>query len=169
MANEAHVTGRSAADLARHLFELLNRRDLDAAIALQHADVYEDFLVLRPLSGRDEVRRFFDGLFRAFPDFELQIERITSEGETAAVQWTATGTFSGGPFEGIDPNGKRVTVRGIDVMQFERGLLRRNTIYYDGMSFARQVGLLPDQGSAGEKAMTAAFNVATRARKLLGV
>ena len=165
------VQGESTkpAELARRLFELLNQRDLDGAAEYQHPEVFEDFLVLRPISGRDEVRRFFTGVFAAFPDFTLEIERITSEGNTAVVQWRSSGTFSGGPFEGIEPNGKHVAIRGIDVMKFEGGKLRHNTIYYDGMSFARQVGLLPAQASGAEKAMTAAFNVTTRARKLFGL
>ncbi len=160
---------RTTAELARHLFQLVRERNLEGVLDLQHADVEEDFLVLRTLHGKDEVRRFFAGLFAAFPDFDLAIERVTSEGNTAVVQWTSRGTFSGGPFEGIDPNGKHVSIRGVDVMEFDGGKLRRNTIYYDGMSFARQVGLLPAQQSGAEKAMTAAFNVSTRARKLLGL
>jgi steroid delta-isomerase-like uncharacterized protein len=164
----ADTASRTAEQIARRLFDLLNRRDLDGVAELQHPDIYEDFLVLRPLSGRAEVRKFFEGLMTAFPDFQLEIEKLTCEGDTVVVQWVSRGTFSGGSFEGIEPNGKRVVVRGVDVMRCEAGLLRHNTVYYDGMSFARQVGLLPEQGSAAEKAMTAAFNLTTRARKLLG-
>lgn len=59
-------------------------------------------------------------------------------------------------------------MRGVDCMEFEGGLLRHNVIYYDGAGFAREVGLLPAQGSGAEKAMTGAFNALTRARKALG-
>jgi hypothetical protein len=53
-------------------------------------------------------------------------------------------------------------------MRFEDGRLRHNTIHYDGASFARDIGLLPAQGSAAERGMTALFNAATGVRRALG-
>ena len=47
------------------------------------------------------------------------------------------------------------------------GLLVDNTIYYDGLSFARQIGMLPSAGSRGDRAMTAAFNAQTDLRRKL--
>jgi hypothetical protein len=49
-------------------------------------------------------------------------------------------------------------------MRFEEGRLKHNTIYYDGLGFARQIGLLPKAGSGADKAMTAAFNAGTEVR-----
>ena len=169
MANpEVHRSPRTNEEVARRVFELLNQRDLDGVAELQHPDVLDDFLVLRPIRGRAEIRQFFAGLFAAFPDFHLEIERVTSEGSSVVVQWRSTGTFTGAPFEGVDPNGKRVEMRGVDCMTFEDGRLRHNTIYYDGMAFARAVGLLPSQGSTAERGMTAAFNLMTGLRKRIG-
>ncbi len=50
----------------------------------------------------------------------------------------------------------------------EYGLVIENTIYYDGAGFARQIGMLPAQGSKGDRAMTVAFNTLTRLRQRLG-
>lgn len=52
-------------------------------------------------------------------------------------------------------------------MTIEAGRLRRNTIYYDGLTFARQIGMLPREGSSADKAITAAFNAATDVRSRL--
>lgn len=163
------VSQRTPGQLARRLFDLLNRRDLDQVAELQHPEVVDEFLVLRPIRGRAEVRRFFESLFAAFPDFQLEIERVTEGSDSAVVQWRSVATFTGAPFEGVAPNGKRVEIRGVDCMTFENGQLRHNTIYYDGMSFARQVGLLPAQGSAAERGMTAAFNAVTAVRKRIPI
>jgi hypothetical protein len=76
-----------------------------------------------------------------------------------------TGHFSGGPFQGIDPTGRRVEMRGLDLLEIEDGLIVGNTAYYDGMSFARQIGLMPPEDSGAERAMKSAFNAATRARR----
>ena len=47
-----------------------------------------------------------------------------------------------------------------------------NTVVFDQMTFARQVGLLPPDGSGADKALKAAFNAKTRvalaARRRLG-
>jgi hypothetical protein len=92
--------------------------------------------------------------------------RILAAGEGVAVgEWTLRGTFSGGPFRGIEPTGRRVELRGVDVMEFEGGLLRRNTVYYDGLAFARQVGMLPSEGTAADRAVVAGFNALTRVRR----
>jgi hypothetical protein len=52
-------------------------------------------------------------------------------------------------------------------MRIEDGRLRSNTIYYDGLGFARQIGMLPREGSPGDKAMTVAFNAGTDVRARL--
>ena len=80
----------------------------------------------------------------------------------AAVRWRMTGTFCGGPFQGIEPTGARIELEGIDMLTIEDGLIQRNDAYYDGTQFARAVGLLPPQDSAAERGMTARFNVRTR-------
>ena len=53
------------------------------------------------------------------------------------------------------------------MLKFEDGLLKENTIYYDGLGFARQIGMLPREGSSADKAMTAAFNAGTDVRARL--
>jgi steroid delta-isomerase-like uncharacterized protein len=114
------------------------------------------------------VRRFFEDLFASFPDFRLEVRRITAADDMAVVQWEAQATFTGAPFQGVEATGKRVFLRGVDCMRFESGKLKDNVIYYDGAGFARDVGLLPAMGSVAEKGMTAAFNAVTRAKRLLG-
>lgn len=47
-------------------------------------------------------------------------------------------------------------------MKLSGGLVQHSTIYYDGATFARQVGMLPAQGSAADRALIAVFNAKTR-------
>jgi len=112
-------------------------------------------------SGHDAVRAFFRELFAAFPDFTMTIDKIVADDASAVVQWHAAGTFSGGPFQGITATGRRVDIRGVDVMEIAGGLVQHNTIYYDGATFARQIGLLPGLGTRADQAMLAAFNAKT--------
>jgi steroid delta-isomerase-like uncharacterized protein len=160
---------RSAGDLMRAVFAALTKRDLEALASMWHEEVVEDFVVLGVFRGRAAARAFFAELFAAVPDLEFQTERILEAGGSIAVgQWKIRGTFSGGPFQGIEPTGRRVELRGVDVMEFEDGLLRRNTIYYDGLSFARQIGLLPVLGSVADRAVMTTFNAVTRVRRRVG-
>ena len=164
----APAASATPADLARQIFAMLNARDLDGIARLQHEDVVDDFVVLRVVQGRAEARRFFEGLFAAFPDFQLNVLRVTGSGDMAVVEWEAEATFTGASFEGILANGKRLALRGVDCMRFEDGRLRHNTIYYDGAAFARSIGLLPIQGSGAEKGLTVAFNAVTKLKRAIG-
>ncbi len=157
----------SPAEVAAGIFQALGRRDLDAVADLQHDEVVDDFVAVGVYRGKPAVRAFFEELFAALPDGTLTPERITAHGDHATVQWRIAGTFSGRPFQGIQATGRRVDVRGVDVMHIVDGRLLDNTIYYDGLSFARQIGLLPSAGSRGDRALTSAFNAQTVLRSKL--
>ena len=152
-------------EVARTFFEALSKRDLDTAMKFNTDDAVDDFVAIGEFRGRLAIRRFFDELLAAFPDFDIAVDRIVGDDSAAVVQWHVAGTFSGGKFQGIEPTGKRVQIRGVDVMEFAEGRYVHNTIYYDGASFARQIGMLPRSGSVTEKGMLAAFNATTRLRQ----
>jgi steroid delta-isomerase-like uncharacterized protein len=113
------------------------------------------------------VRAFFADLFAAFPDFDIEVVHLVGDESSAVIQWRARGTFTGSPFQGVHATGRAVDLRGCDVMEFDDGRLRHNTIYYDGLAFARQIGMLPREGSSADKAMTAAFNAGVDVRSRL--
>ncbi len=46
-------------------------------------------------------------------------------------------------------------------MLFEAGRSKSNTIYIDGLAFARQIGLLPREGSVADRLFEASFNART--------
>jgi len=154
----------SPAEVAAGIFESFQRRDLDAVARMQHDDIEEDFVAVGVYRGKPAVRAFFEELFAAVPDLIMTLDRILADGVHATVQWHITGTFSGGPFQGVHATGRRIELKGVDVMHIVDGLLVDNTIYYDGLSFARQSGMLPSAGSRGDRAMTAAFNAQTDIR-----
>jgi len=159
---------RSAETVARAIFAALAAGDLDAVTPLQHEDVVDDFVAIGVMRGRAAVRGFFEELLGAFPDFRIRILRLTATADRAVVEWEASGTFTGTPFQGLNANGKAVKLRGVDCMQFDGGKLRHNVIYYDGAAFARDLGLLPPLGGVAEKGMKTAFNALTRVRRAIG-
>ena len=151
-------------ELVLSYFAALAERDLDAMIAHMSDEVIEDITPVGILRGTGEVRDFFGNLFAAFPDIAFAVEHSLSNPQKCVVQWRATGSFRGAPFQGIEPTGGRVEIRGCDILEVDDGKIVRNTAYYDGAAFARGLGLLPQVGSGGEKAMMAAFNAVTKVR-----
>jgi steroid delta-isomerase-like uncharacterized protein len=163
----AGARSRTPAEVAESALASFASRDPDQVAANAHPDAVEHFLPIGAFEGRAAVREFWREVFAAFPDFEIELTRIVADDRNAAVYWTARGTFTGSPFQGIEPTGGRVELVGTDAMEIEDGLIVRNTIYWDGAAFARDIGLLPPQGSRAERALLAAFNARTKARSLL--
>lgn len=156
-----------AAQLMREAFDAITAKDLDRLAALWDERSTDDFVALGTIvTGETALRGFFGELFDAMPDLHMTLESVHDVDEHIAVgQWRLEGDFTGGPFQGIEPTGRHVELRGIDVMRFEDGKLRHNDVYYDGLSFTRQIGLLPAAESRADRAMLTGFNALTRARR----
>ena len=155
----------SSKDVVLGYFDALNRHDLDAAADHLDAEVVEEITGVGLFRGREEVKKFFDGLMKAAPDMKVIVDRSLSEGDTVVVQWRMEGTFTGGPlFNGVQATGGRLELRGCDVIDVADGKIVRNTAFQDGIELARTLGMMPPAESPAEKAMIAAFNTATKVR-----
>ncbi len=152
---------------ARSYVDAIGRRDVEALGAHWSEDGVEDLVPIGILRGREEVKDFFRGVFAAMPNAETTCLRVVAAETSAAVEWRMTGTFDGEPFQGVDPTGKPIDVRGLDLIEIEDGLIVSNTAYYDNMAYARQLGLMPPMDSGAERAMKGAFNTLTKARRMI--
>jgi steroid delta-isomerase-like uncharacterized protein len=155
-ATEAH---------ARSYFEAVAKRDIEAMAGHWREDGVDELVPLGPLRGIGEIVAFFRELFAAVPDIETTVTRVVAGETQAVVEWRMAGDFTGGPLQGIDPTGRRVEIRGLDLLEIEDGQIVGNTAYYDGMTFARQIGLMPPENSSAENAMKSAFNASTKVRR----
>jgi steroid delta-isomerase-like uncharacterized protein len=154
--------------VAREYFRAVAARDPDA-MAQCWADGGIDRLapLNRDLRAPDEVRSFFRDTFTAIPDMHFEVLDVVAARNQAAVRWRATGTFCGGPFEGIEPTGSPIELEGLDLLTVEDGKIQHNDAYYDSAQFARAVGLLPPADSPMERRMAGAFNARTRLMRRL--
>ena len=85
------------------------------------------------------------------------------------MRWRATGTLYGDShFKGLAPNGSRLELEGCDVLQIEDDLIVANDAFSDSMAFARQIGMMPPEGSAAEARAFSMFNRASRVGSRLG-
>lgn len=149
--------------VARAYFEAVGRRDVDAAVALWQPGGRENVRGRVDTTAPDGVREFLTGLTGPVPDLRLEIVSTTVEGDRCAVQWRATGTFAGDALDGIEPTGAPMEIEGIDLLRVRDGKIVSNDAFFDSATIARQIGLLPPQGSKQEQRMTKAFNLKTRA------
>ena len=99
----------------------------------------------------------------------MEVLDLIATGEKVAVRWRMTGTFDGdAKFEGAVATGARIDITGCDVLTVRDGKIQRNDAYMNGAQMARQLGVLPPQGSAQERAMIGAANLKTRLARKLG-
>ena len=154
----APPTGVSKGELVRWAFEKLNERDTAPLRRFWGPDTVERFPDAT-CRGSEEIAAYFDGVFAALPDFHMRVESLVESGDDVFVHWHLTGTHSGAPFSGIASTGRAVAIDGIDHFVLrEDGTVVSNFVVFDQMQFARQIGLLPPDGSAADRAMKAAFN-----------
>jgi steroid delta-isomerase-like uncharacterized protein len=162
------ITRRKAVEeRMRSYFDAMDRRDAAAMAEHWREDGVEDVVPVGLLRGRDEVRTFMDATFRAIPDARTTVGRIVAGERSCAVEWRLEGRFDGTPLMDVEPTGKHVEIRGFDLFELEDGEIVSNTAYYDGASFARQIGMLPPDGSSADRAMKTAFNAVTKLRRSL--
>lgn len=158
------MAARDSTGVARAYFAALGARDLDAMLACWAPGGREVIRGMVDAEAPDGVRAFFASLFAAVPDFALTVQDVVAEADRAVVRWTATGTFAGASdFKGLRPNGRRVELEGADILTVRDGLIVRNDAFTDSMKFARDIGLLPAEGSRRERGLFGAFNAGGRA------
>lgn len=154
----------SAKQVAEAYFEAIRNRDLDAMEACWKPGSTDTFYGMAELRVPGPFREYFQGIFRAFPDFEMRVVDMVAYGEKAAVRWRATGTFSGpGKFEGLTATGASIQLEGLDLLTIRDGLICENHAYTNAAEMGRQLGAMPPAGSVGERAMLGAVNARTAA------
>jgi steroid delta-isomerase-like uncharacterized protein len=157
---------REVEKTARAFFEATGAHDLDALLGYWADDAVAEIVPIGVFRGKNEIREFERGLIASSSDLEVTVSRVVADDSRAVVEWRFRGTFDG-PFQGIEPNGKHFELRGMDILEIEDGKVQRLTAYYDGMEFARQIGMMPPQDSGAERAMKSAFNAVTKVRSAI--
>ena len=83
--------------------------------------VYEDTTVHAVFHGKDELRGFAEGWFKAMPDISFAFTSSVISGDRAAVAWQVTGTQKG-DLPGMPASNKAVNVAGVSLMECAGGL-----------------------------------------------
>jgi hydroxyacylglutathione hydrolase len=163
------AAGNESEAVARRYFEAIDAHDIDGATAMWATGGREHVRGQVDVLAPEGVREFIGELVGAMPDLNMRVVSTTAEGERCGVQWRLTGTFAGpGHFGGVAPTGNPIVLEGFDLLTVRDGSIQSNDAFTDSMTFARQIGMMPPQGSAAEQRLTGAFNVKTRLTQSLG-
>jgi predicted ester cyclase len=92
----------------------------------------------------------------------MEVVSLVEQGDDVFVHWLLTGTHTGGTFQGIEPTGRKIALDGIDHFVVRDGAVATNFVVFDQTQFARQIGMLPPDGSRADRAMKSAFNARSR-------
>ncbi len=144
--------------VAKQYFDALNAHDVEAAVACWLPGGRENVRGQIDTTAPEGVRDFLNGIIGPFPDFVFNVVEVTVEDDRAAVRWTADATFTGSPFQGIEATGAKLELEGVDILIVRDGLIVENNAFTDGMTVARQLGLLPPDGSKTDARMKGLFN-----------
>lgn len=153
--------GATNGELVRWAFDVINTHNVEPLKPLW-VDAVEYFPGLTA-HGPEEIAAYFNASFASMPDFRLEILGFAEEGENVFVRWRATGHFTGENFQGIAPTGSAMQINGCDHFVIRDGLVVSNNVVYDQLDFARQIGMMPPDGSIADRALKTAFNAKTLA------
>ena len=157
----APPTQASNGELIRWAFDRINDHDIAPLRELWTPETVERFPD-RTCRGAEQIAAYFEDLFAAVPDVRMEVLQVVEQGDDVFVRWHLTGTHTGTAWSGIEPTGRRIELDGIDHFVVRDGRVVSNFVVFDQMDVGRAMGLLPPDGSAGDKALKGAFNAKTK-------
>ena len=169
-ASTETVTTEWAQEFGERWLAAWNSHQPERVLELMTEDiVYDDSAWPETMRGHAEVRRFLDHTWQAFPDLTFEPvggPHVAADGPRAAWYWRGQATNSG-PIDppGVPATGKRIEFEGGDFHEYRDGKVARLRIVFDMAAAARQLGILPERGSAGERAMVLVQRLRARVRR----
>ncbi|WP_375490529.1 ester cyclase [uncultured Jatrophihabitans sp.] len=120
--------------------EAVNTGNFDAFDDLVAVDSIDHDPAPGQVPGPAGFKGFFIKMRTAFPDLHVEVETLVADDERVAFAYTLTGTHNG-PFQGNDPTGKSIKVRGVQISKFADGKMTERWGSTDEAGIMTQLGL----------------------------
>ena len=130
--------------LARRWFEeVWNQRRHESIAKMFAADGLAHGLASDggPMRGPEGFAAFHKAFVSAFPDLQLSVEDMISEGDKVAIRFRASGTLKGDGL-GVKPTGRSMTVTGISIVRVRNGYIIEAWNNFDVLGMHQQTGTL---------------------------
>jgi len=117
-----------------------NKQDLELYWSFHTEDTTShEVYFAKPLT-KAEMTKFVPELWHAYPDWRIETQSITAEGDMVAVENTMTATFTRDHGE-VKATGKSFKVREGVFFQMKDGKIQHVRVYLDQKSQNEQLGL----------------------------
>lgn len=139
--------------LVRRLHDIWNTGDLAAIEEVYAPDFVAHFPPSSELAerrGLDGVRRGITRIRAAFPDWFEQVEDLVEERDRVVSRYTSRGTHRG-PFWGLPPTGRPVTVPEISIFRIAKGRIAEQWCLLDELGRMEQLGAILMRPAAEER------------------
>ena len=160
-AMDAPPPGASNRERISWEFGWLNRHDVAPLVEHMWTAETEMRFPDKTVRGPEQSAEYLNGQFAALDGWHMDIIAMAGEGEDVFVRWRLTGRHAG-PLFGVAPTGRPIAVDGIDHFVLRERRIVSVFVGTDGMAFARQMGLMPADGSLPDRALKRAFNTKTK-------
>jgi steroid delta-isomerase-like uncharacterized protein len=134
-----------ARELAERHVNVFNERAWSRA----HELYAPDLVMIEPAGTTRGIEPYLQtarGFTTAMPDSRMDVTAIIESGNRVVVEGEYTGTHTGPlgtPRGEVPPTGRKLKLPLCDVIEVTAGRITRISAYYDQMTFAAQLGLLP--------------------------
>jgi predicted ester cyclase len=98
------------------------------------------------LKGPQAVKEYNQNFVTAFPDARVEAKNIFTQGNTVIVEGVFTGTHDGTlktPMGDVPATGRKVRGEYIQILEIDRGLVKRDNLLYDQVQLMTQLGMAP--------------------------
>jgi len=136
-------------ELLDRYVERYNAGDLDAVMDLYAEDAVQG-MPDGIFEGKEAIRERLARELEAIPDVTHTVVSFVDQGDAFCDEWTFVGTHTGGPLtlpngDVLPATGKPIEIRGMEIVRVNQdGRIVLNTLYYDNLAVAVQLGLIAE-------------------------
>jgi hypothetical protein len=129
----------------RQAVEALNKHDVTALMAGVADDVvFSDLAAAADRTGKKEVQKSYEELFKGFPDVKIELKNAWAAGDYVVSEGVLSGTNTGDmPSMKLKKTGKSLSVHFLQIDKLQGGKIKNSWVFSNGLAFASQLGLLP--------------------------
>jgi len=122
-----------------------NAHDVDRISSMHAPDMVFENHTAGDRAVGEEALAHIAGIFESWPDLHFETRRLYVREDLVVQEWTARATHVKALSRGelvAEPSGRRIEWKGMDVIPFHEGKVKRKDVYSDSVSILHQVGLL---------------------------